>query len=151
MPSSRFPSVRSTHLLYFQIKRLSRCDSLEIAYCALKAVTYCIRKLLVGIVGSTCPDLNFCAVCFVSACYIQAFVSKNLNRPPFEGPFLSVSPEISAGLYSDRRSIGVRRSCQAFGCIHLSSLESHGWLLNEEYVPLLRPGSRRSSPLKLDT
>ena len=92
VPFSRDPSVRSTHrLVPVQTKRLSGCDSLEIAYCALKAVTYRIPKLLVGIVGKTCPYLKLCAVCCVAACYVQAFVSRGLNRPPCEGPLLSTS------------------------------------------------------------
>jgi hypothetical protein len=108
------------------IRLIKRCDSLEIAYHGLQAVTYVIRKLLVGIVGSTCPYLKFCAVCVVAVCYVQAFASKGLNSPPYEDPFLSGG--FTAGLYSDSRSIGVRRSCQAFGCIHLSSLGKIAWI-----------------------
>lgn len=125
----------------------------EMVYCALNAVTYCIIKLLVGIFRSARPYLKFRAVYVVSACYVQAFASKCLYSAPCipacEEPLLSGG--INAGLYSNRRSVGVGRSCQAFGCIHLSSLESHGWLLDEEYVPPLRPGSRRRLPMKLDT
>ena len=85
----------------------------EMVYCALKVETYCIIKLLVGIFRSTRPYLKFCAVCVVATCYVQAFASKCLNSSPCEEPLLSGG--IYAGLYSDRGSIGVRRSCQAFG------------------------------------
>ena len=106
----------------------------------IKASTYRVRKLLVGIVGTTSPYLKFCAVCAVAACYVQAFVSKGLNGPSYEDPILS--SRSTAGLYSDSRSIGVRRSCQAFGCIHLSSLKSHdGFLMkNTCHCSNLAPG-----------
>lgn len=129
VPSAWFPLVRSTHLLLFaQVKRLLKiCGSLEIAYCALKAVTYIIWKLLVVTVESTCPYLKSCAIYIATAFYVQAFVSKCLNSPFCEDPFLSCGT--TASLYSDSRSIVVWHSCQAFGCIQLPSLNSRGWLL----------------------
>lgn len=148
MPSPWFPPVRSTHLLA-QSTRLSRCDSSEIACCALEVITHCVWEFLVRIIGSTRPYLKFCAVCIAAACYIQAFASKGLDSSPCEGPFLS--SRFTAGLDSNSRSVGVRGGCQAFGCFKFIVSRIMWTALNEEYVPLLRPGSRRSSPLKLDT
>jgi len=78
-------------------------------------VIACIRKLLARIVRITCPYLKFIAVYVAATCYVQAFVSKGLYSPSCEDPILSGG--FAAGLYSDSRSIGVRRGCQAFGTV----------------------------------
>ena len=108
--------------------------------------THSVAPLLVRVVCRTRPNLQLRPVNKPALRDIQALVAEHFDNPSAKGPLLRSRP--GAWLNGNDGGVGIGGGGQAFRCIfELESKIAND--MGDDDLPLLRPGSKRSSPLKL--